>query len=69
MKFQNPSFHFFERTDKRTNGQTNKQTDKPKAICSQLFQSWGHNDVSFFQEEGYEGIVGDRVVFKRLFNS
>ena len=23
-------------------GQTNKQTDKPKAICSPLFQSWGH---------------------------
>ena len=34
MKFQNPSFKFFfERTDKRT--------DKPKAICSPLFQSGG----------------------------
>ena len=36
MKFQNPSFKFFG-----TDGQTNKQTDKPKAICSPLFQSWG----------------------------
>ena len=36
MKFQNPSFKFF------LNGQTNKRTDKPKAICSPLFQSWGH---------------------------
>ena len=43
MKFQNPSFkNFFERTDKRTNGRTNEQTDKPKAICSPPFQSWGH---------------------------
>ena len=40
MKFQNPSFKFF--LNGRTNGQTNKQTDKPKAICSPLFQSWGH---------------------------
>ena len=39
MKFQNPSFNFFfERTDE----QTSKRTDKPKAICSPLFQSWGH---------------------------
>ena len=37
MKFQNPSFKFF------LNGQTDKQTYKPKAICSPLFQSWGHN--------------------------
>ena len=37
MKFQNPSFIFF------LNGRTNKRTtDKPKAICSPLFQSWGH---------------------------
>ena len=38
MKFQNPSFKFF------LNGRTNKRTDKPKAICSPLFQSfkvWG----------------------------
>ena len=41
MKFQNPSFKFF--LNGRTNGRTNKQTDKPKAICSPLFQSWGHN--------------------------
>ena len=32
MKFQNPSFKFF------LNGQTNGRTDKPKAICSPLFQ-------------------------------
>ena len=25
-------------------GQTDKQTDKPKAICSPLFQSWGHKN-------------------------
>ena len=36
MKFQNPNLiFFFERTDGRT--------DKPKPICSPLFQSWGHN--------------------------
>ena len=39
MKFQNPSFKFF------LNGRTNKRTDKPKAICSPLFQSWGHKNV------------------------
>ena len=32
MKFQNPSFKFF------WNGLTNGRTDKPKAICSPLFQ-------------------------------
>ena len=37
MKFKNPSLNFFGRTDARTH--------KPKAICSPLFQSWGHNDV------------------------
>ena len=39
MKFQNPNFIFFlnRRTDKRTNG----RTDKPKAICSPLFQVGG----------------------------
>ena len=41
MKFQNPSLNlFFERTDARTH----TRTHKPKAICSPLFQSWGHND-------------------------
>ena len=36
MKFQNTSFiFFFERTDRQTNGQA-------EAICSPLFQSWGH---------------------------
>ena len=41
MKFQNPSLNSVlnGRTDKRTNGRTHK----PKAICSPLFQSWGHN--------------------------
>ena len=38
MKFQNLSFNFF------LNGRTNKRTDKPKAICSPLFQSWGHKN-------------------------
>ena len=41
MKFQNPSFNFF------LNGCTNKRTDKPKAICSPLFQSWGIITVGF----------------------
>ena len=36
MKFQNPSMNFI------LNGSTNKRTDKPKAICSPLFQRWGH---------------------------
>ena len=41
MKFQNPSLNCFlnGRTDTRTDG----RTDKPKPICSPLFQSWGHN--------------------------
>ena len=46
MKFQNPSFKFF--LNGRTNGWTDKRTDgrtdKPKAICSPLFQSWGHKN-------------------------
>ena len=41
MKFQNPSFIFFERTDE----QTDRRTDKPKAIGSPLFQSWGHKEI------------------------
>ena len=36
MKFQNPSLNFF------LNGGTDTCTDKPKPICSPLFQSWGH---------------------------
>ena len=36
MKFQNPSFKIF------LNGQMHARTDKPKPICSPLFQSWGH---------------------------
>ena len=42
MKFQHPSFEFF--LNGRTNAQMHGQTDKPKVICSPLFQSWGHND-------------------------
>ena len=42
MKFQIPSFKFF------LNGRTKAQTDKPKAICSPLFQSWGHNENWLF---------------------
>ena len=36
MKFQNPSLNFFEQTEGRTH--------KLKAICSPLFQSWGHKN-------------------------
>ena len=40
MKFQNPSLNFFMNgwTQARTHG----RKDKPKPICSPLFQSWGH---------------------------
>ena len=43
MKFQNPSLNSVmnERKDKWTNGRTHK----PKAICSPLFQSWGHKNA------------------------
>ena len=41
MKFQNPSFKIF--LNGRTHGRTHGRTDKPKAICSPLFQSWGYN--------------------------
>ena len=41
MKFQNPSFKMFLK-DGRTH--RDGRTDKPKAICSPLFQSWGHNN-------------------------
>ena len=37
MKFQNPSLNSVLK------GRTDGRTDKPKAICSPLFQSWGHN--------------------------
>ena len=47
MKFQNPSLNFF--LNRRTNVRTDKWTDKPKAICSPLFQSGGHkNGVAAF---------------------
>ena len=46
MKFQNPSLNSVlnGRKDERTNGRTNGRTHKPKAICSPLFQSWGHKN-------------------------
>ena len=43
MKFQNPSFKFFFLIV----GHTDTQTDEPKAICSPLFQSWGHKNHNF----------------------
>ena len=39
MKFQNPSLNSV------LTGRTDGRTDKPKPICSPLFQSWGHNDL------------------------
>ena len=45
MKFQNPSFKIF--LNERTHGRTHGRTDKPKAICSPLFQSWGHKNTDF----------------------
>ena len=42
MKFQNPSFKCF--LNGRTHTQTDGRTDKPKAICSPLFQSWWHKN-------------------------
>ena len=44
MKFQNPSFKFF--LNGRTHARTHRRTDKPKAICSPLFQSWGHKNLT-----------------------
>ena len=46
MKFQNPSLNFFLK------GRKDARTHKPKPICSPLFQSWGHNDVSIFYNKG-----------------
>ena len=47
MKFQNPSLIFL--TDGRTHGRTHTRADgrmdKPKPICSPLFQSWGHKNL------------------------
>ena len=45
MKFQIPSFKFF--LNRWKNGRT-QVWDKPKAICSPLFQSWGHNYTNPF---------------------
>ena len=41
MKFQNPSLNFF--LNGQADTRTHRQTDKPKPICSPLFQSLGHN--------------------------
>ena len=38
MKFQNPSLNSV------LTGRTDGRTDKPKPICSPLFQSWGHKN-------------------------
>ena len=53
MKFQNPSLNFFlnGRTHARTHGRTHTRTDKPKPICSPLFQSWGHNETKLTSNE------------------
>ena len=42
MKFLIPSFKIF--LNGRTNRQMDAHTDKPKAICSSLFLSWGHKN-------------------------
>ena len=46
MKFQNP--YFKKKLNGRTHGLTDGRTDKPKAICSPLFQSWGHKNEGTF---------------------
>ena len=46
MKLQNPSFKIF--LNEGTHGRTHGRTDKPKAICSPLFQCWGHNKIIVF---------------------
>ena len=45
MKFQNPSLIFFL-TEGHTHGRKHGCTDKPKPICSPLFQSWGHKKTT-----------------------
>ena len=60
MKSQNPSFKYF------LNGRTNKWTDKPKAICSPLFQNSGHKKISFifvsiFKKIGSGGSVKRKI--------
>ena len=57
MKFQNPSLNFF------LNGRTDKRTDKPKAICSPLFQSWGHNNLYPCKPQFYYIKVGCKGVY------
>ena len=65
MKFQNHSFiFFFERTDKRTNG----QTDKPKAICSPHFQNWGHNNMSRVMRKAIEARIFSYAKTKTHFS-
>ena len=41
MKFQNPSLNSV------LNRRKDERTHKPKAICSPLFQSWGHKNPLF----------------------
>ena len=47
MKFQNPSFKI------SLNRLPHRQTDEPKAICSPLFQSWGHNKAAIWKRAGF----------------
>ena len=49
MKFQNPSLN------RRTNAHTH--TDKPKAICSPLFQSWGHKNQILTSIKGRNSVA------------
>ena len=51
MKFQNPSLNSV------LTGRTDGRTDKPKPICSPLFQSWGHNEL-FSLLFGFIPLVG-----------
>ena len=58
MKFQNPSLNFF------LNGRTHARTHKPKAICSPLFQSWGHNQAGILELR-----LIDEMLLTALFGS
>ena len=42
MKFQNPSLNSV--LNGRKDERMDERTHKPKAICSPLFQSWGHKN-------------------------
>ena len=43
MKYKNPSMQASK--DMTCIKKRDGRTDNPKAICPQLFQSWGHNDT------------------------